>query len=65
MKKKGTSLVLVDYAGAGDIISMSGLGSPSIGHTVSSVEVRECTLVVLIVCYCYYYYFHCCYRVIC
>ncbi|KAL8131395.1 uncharacterized protein LOC141711578 [Apium graveolens] len=39
MKKKGTSLVLVDYAGAGDIISMSGLGSPSIGHTVSSVEV--------------------------
>ncbi|WOG98703.1 hypothetical protein DCAR_0418047 [Daucus carota subsp. sativus] len=39
MKKKGTSLVLVDFAGAGDIISMSGLGSPSIGHTVSSVEV--------------------------
>lgn len=39
MKKKGTNLVLVDYAGAGDIISMSGLGSPSIGHTVSSVEV--------------------------
>lgn len=39
MKKKGTSMVLVDSAGAGDIVSMAGLASPSIGHTVSSVEV--------------------------
>ncbi|KAK9285503.1 hypothetical protein L1049_024697 [Liquidambar formosana] len=39
MKKKGTNVVLIDSAGAGDIISMAGLTSPSIGHTVANVEV--------------------------
>ncbi|XP_047316323.1 50S ribosomal subunit assembly factor BipA [Impatiens glandulifera] len=39
MKKKGTHMVLIDSAGAGDIISMAGLGKPSIGHTVANVEV--------------------------
>lgn len=39
MKKKGTTMVAIDSAGAGDIISMAGLSNPSIGHTVSSVEV--------------------------
>uniref|UniRef100_A0A2P2KZ90 GTP-binding protein TypA/BipA homolog isoform X2 n=1 Tax=Rhizophora mucronata TaxID=61149 RepID=A0A2P2KZ90_RHIMU len=39
MKKKGTSIVPIDSAGAGDIISMAGLTSPSIGHTVANVEV--------------------------
>ncbi|KAJ8747547.1 hypothetical protein K2173_013082 [Erythroxylum novogranatense] len=39
MKKKGTSMVLIDCAGAGDIISMAGMASPSIGHTVANVEV--------------------------
>ncbi|XP_071907129.1 uncharacterized protein [Coffea arabica] len=39
MKKKGTSMVLVDSAGAGDIVSMAGLTSPAIGHTVANVEV--------------------------
>lgn len=39
MKKKGTSMVLIDSAGAGDIISMAGLGIPSIGHTVANTEV--------------------------
>jgi len=39
MKKKGTSMVLVDSAGAGDIVSMAGLASPSIGHTVANAEV--------------------------
>nr|DAD22743.1 TPA_asm: hypothetical protein HUJ06_024206 [Nelumbo nucifera] len=39
MKKKGTNISLVDSAGAGDIISMAGLSSPSIGHTVANVEV--------------------------
>lgn len=39
MKKKGTNMVLIDSAGAGDIISMAGLTSPSIGHTVANVEV--------------------------
>ncbi|KAI3994880.1 hypothetical protein MKX01_037431 [Papaver californicum] len=34
MKKKGTAMVLVDGAGAGDIVSMTGLATPSIGHTV-------------------------------
>lgn len=41
MKKKGTSMVLIDSAGAGDIISVAGLASPSIGHTVSTVEVMS------------------------
>lgn len=40
MKKKGTSMVLVDCAGAGDIVSMAGLNSPAIGHTVANVEVH-------------------------
>lgn len=39
MKKKGTNMVLIDSAGAGDIVSMAGLMSPSIGHTVANVEV--------------------------
>ncbi|XP_030462967.1 uncharacterized protein LOC115682774 [Syzygium oleosum] len=39
MKKKGTSMALIDTAGAGDIISMAGLASPSIGHTVANMEV--------------------------
>ena len=41
MKKRGTCVVLIDNAGAGDIISMAGLASPSIGHTVANVEVCE------------------------
>ncbi|KAK3025394.1 hypothetical protein RJ639_044649 [Escallonia herrerae] len=39
MKKKGTSTLLMDSAGAGDIVSMAGLASPSIGHTVANLEV--------------------------
>ncbi|CAM8934918.1 unnamed protein product [Rhodiola kirilowii] len=39
MKKKGTGIILIDSAGAGDIISMAGLASPSIGHTVTNTEV--------------------------
>ncbi|CAI9089280.1 OLC1v1023830C3 [Oldenlandia corymbosa var. corymbosa] len=39
MKKKGTSMVLVDSACAGDIVSMAGLTKPAIGHTVATVEV--------------------------
>ncbi|GAV75974.1 GTP_EFTU domain-containing protein/EFG_C domain-containing protein/GTP_EFTU_D2 domain-containing protein [Cephalotus follicularis] len=39
MKKKGTSMVLIDSAGAGDIVSMAGMASPSIGHTVANAEV--------------------------
>ncbi|XP_022741369.1 uncharacterized protein LOC111292967 isoform X2 [Durio zibethinus] len=39
MKKKGTNMVLIDSAGAGDIISIAGLASPSIGHTVANTEV--------------------------
>ncbi|XP_020265138.1 uncharacterized protein LOC109840784 isoform X2 [Asparagus officinalis] len=39
MKKKGTSMITIDTAGAGDIISMAGLMSPSIGHTVANVNV--------------------------
>lgn len=44
MKKKGTNMVLIDSAGAGDIISMAGLTSPSIGHTVANVEVSTSIL---------------------
>ena len=40
MKKKGTTVVQIDSAGAGDIVSMAGLGNPSIGHTLANVEVR-------------------------
>lgn len=32
-------MVLIDSAGAGDIISMAGMASPSIGHTVANTEV--------------------------
>ncbi|CAA0808831.1 elongation factor family protein [Striga hermonthica] len=39
MKKKGTNIVSVDSAGAGDIVSMAGLTSPAIGHTIASSEV--------------------------
>lgn len=39
MKKKGTSMIVIDSAGAGDIISMTGLSNPSIGHTITNVEV--------------------------
>ncbi|XP_019194095.1 PREDICTED: uncharacterized protein LOC109188055 [Ipomoea nil] len=39
IKKKGMSAVSVDCAGAGDIISMAGLTTPAIGHTVANVEV--------------------------
>lgn len=39
MKKKGTNIVPVESAGAGDIVSLSGLSNPSIGHTVSAVEI--------------------------
>ncbi|GER26323.1 elongation factor family protein [Striga asiatica] len=39
MKKKGTNIVSVDSAGAGDIVSMAGLTSPAIGHTIASAEV--------------------------
>lgn len=39
MKKKGTGMVLIDSAGAGDIISISGMTKPSIGHTVANTEV--------------------------
>ncbi|GMG98550.1 hypothetical protein Nepgr_000390 [Nepenthes gracilis] len=38
MKKKGTNMVLIDFAGAGDIVSMAGLANPAIGHTVANVE---------------------------
>ncbi|ONI16869.1 hypothetical protein PRUPE_3G126400 [Prunus persica] len=41
MKKKGTHMALIDSAGAGDIVSMAGLASPSIGHTVANVEIRS------------------------
>lgn len=39
MKKKGTTMVTIDAAGAGDIVSMAGLGTPAIGHTVANAEV--------------------------
>ncbi|KAH7577007.1 hypothetical protein JRO89_XS01G0190400 [Xanthoceras sorbifolium] len=38
MKKKGTIMVLIDSAGAGDIISMAGMTKPSIGHTLANPE---------------------------
>lgn len=44
MKKKGTNMVLTDCAGAGDIISIAGLSSPAIGHTVATVEVFNLSL---------------------
>ncbi|MCD7459232.1 hypothetical protein HAX54_040361 [Datura stramonium] len=39
MKKKGMRADPVDSAGAGDIVSMAGLSSPTIGHTVANTEV--------------------------
>uniref|UniRef100_A0A453FIV4 Tr-type G domain-containing protein n=1 Tax=Aegilops tauschii subsp. strangulata TaxID=200361 RepID=A0A453FIV4_AEGTS len=39
MKKKGTSMAVIEAAGAGDIISMAGLSGPAIGHTVANPEV--------------------------
>ncbi|XP_015082208.1 uncharacterized protein LOC107025929 [Solanum pennellii] len=39
MKKKGMRADPVDSAGAGDIVSMAGLSSPTIGHTVANAEV--------------------------
>ncbi|KMZ68112.1 GTP binding Elongation factor Tu family protein, partial [Zostera marina] len=39
MKKKGTSMAMIDSAGAGDIVSFAGFSNPSIGHTVANVEV--------------------------
>ncbi|GAA0140642.1 translation elongation factor [Lithospermum erythrorhizon] len=41
MKKKGTSMVSVESAGAGDIVSMAGLSKPAIGHTVANAEVMS------------------------
>lgn len=41
MKKKGMRADPVDSAGAGDIVSMAGLSSPTIGHTVASAEVCD------------------------
>ncbi|KAD4981712.1 hypothetical protein E3N88_18383 [Mikania micrantha] len=38
-KNKGMVSFDVDCAGAGDIISVAGLKSPSIGHTVANIEV--------------------------
>lgn len=49
MKKKGTSIVSVDSAGAGDIICMAGLASPSIGHTVANTEVCPISAVLSII----------------
>lgn len=45
MKKKGTSMVTVEAAGAGDIISMAGLAAPAIGHTVANSEVALYVLI--------------------
>lgn len=39
MKRKGTTTVSVDSAGAGDVVSVAGLSQPVIGNTVASVEV--------------------------
>ncbi|KAG6385365.1 hypothetical protein SASPL_154199 [Salvia splendens] len=39
MKKKGTSNVSIDSAGAGDIVSMAGLTSPVIGNSIANVGV--------------------------
>ncbi|KAF7833942.1 GTP-binding protein TypA/BipA-like protein [Senna tora] len=41
MKKKGTNMVPIDCAGAGDIISMAGLAKPVIGQTVATAEVMS------------------------
>jgi predicted membrane GTPase involved in stress response len=45
MKKKGTNMVTVEAAGAGDIISMAGLAAPAIGHTVANSEVSLYALI--------------------
>ncbi|KAK2434447.1 elongation factor family protein [Trifolium repens] len=41
MKRRGTSMIVTDCAGAGDIVSIAGLSSPSIGHTVTTVEIMS------------------------
>lgn len=41
MKKKGTSMSLIESAGAGDIICMAGLAIPAIGHTIANAEVLK------------------------
>ncbi|XP_074302416.1 uncharacterized protein LOC141633970 [Silene latifolia] len=41
MKKKGTNMAVVESAGAGDIVCIAGLATPSIGHTVANTEVME------------------------
>ena len=43
-------MVMIDSAGAGDIISMAGLTSPSIGHTVANIEVHFLFLLPLPFC---------------
>lgn len=40
MKKKGTSMITIDSAGAGDIVLIAGLTRPSIGHTIANMEVQ-------------------------
>ena len=41
---------MIDSAGAGDIISVAGLTSPSIGHTVANVEVRHVPIFNILAC---------------
>lgn len=41
MKKNGMTTVVVNNAGAGDIVSIAGLSEPSIGHTIAAVDVME------------------------
>ena len=41
-------MVLIDSAEAGDIISMAGLASPSIGHIVANTEVLTALPVVVL-----------------
>lgn len=50
MKKKGTNIIMIDSAGAGDIISVAGLTSPSIGHTVANVEVLHVLIFNILAC---------------
>jgi hypothetical protein len=38
-KKKGTSMTVIEAAGAGDVISMARLSGPAIGHIVPIPEV--------------------------
>lgn len=43
-------MVLIEAAGAGDIISMAGLASPSIGHTIANTEVLTQLMFILQSC---------------